>query len=167
VHLHRVGASSGMWPYWLWILLLLLGGCCHLDGLEQQWSLSGGWCLSPTPIGDLWEVFVPIPRERSRKATLVDCSWLVDPLLCWFLRRPSGGLGVWCLLVHEPPSECIATMRMYIAGKQLNLKDKSCVSIVSLVFYIDTCPVWYWSLPHLHYFHWYTCLVVVASSCLS
>jgi hypothetical protein len=31
-------------------LLVTLGGCRHLDGLEQQGSSSGGWCLSPAPI---------------------------------------------------------------------------------------------------------------------
>ena len=30
--------------------LVTLGGCHHLDGLEQRGSSSGGWLLSPAPI---------------------------------------------------------------------------------------------------------------------
>jgi hypothetical protein len=32
------------------ISLVTLGGSYHLDGLVQQGSLSGGWCLSLAPI---------------------------------------------------------------------------------------------------------------------
>ena len=33
--------------------LVTVGGCHHLDCLEQRGSLSGGWCLSLAPIGGL------------------------------------------------------------------------------------------------------------------
>ena len=34
----------------LWVWLVTLGGCRHLDGLEQRGSSSGGRCLSPALI---------------------------------------------------------------------------------------------------------------------
>ena len=33
-----------------WVSLVTLGGCHHLDGLEQRGSSCRGWCLSPAPI---------------------------------------------------------------------------------------------------------------------
>ena len=53
--------------------LVTLGGCCHLDGLEQRGSLSEGWCLSSALIVVIVRGFVPSLVER-RKVTLVDCS---------------------------------------------------------------------------------------------
>jgi hypothetical protein len=34
----------------IWVWLVTLGGCRHLDVLEQRGSSSGGWSLSPAPI---------------------------------------------------------------------------------------------------------------------
>ena len=37
------------------------------------------------------EWFLCLPHGRSRKATLVDCSWLVDPHLILVVRHPIAG----------------------------------------------------------------------------
>ena len=38
LHLEALGVRVSLWD-----LLVTLGGCHHLDGLEQRGSLSGGW----------------------------------------------------------------------------------------------------------------------------
>ena len=38
LHLEALGVRVSLWD-----LLVTLGGCHHLDGLEQLGSLSGGW----------------------------------------------------------------------------------------------------------------------------
>ena len=64
--------------------LVTLGDCCHLVGLELGGSLRGfcGDCLPP-----LIELIVrgsyAHPCGRSRRATLVECSWLVGVLLAF------------------------------------------------------------------------------------
>ena len=45
LHLEALGVRVSLWG-----LLVTLGGCRHLDGLEQRGSSSGGRCLSPAPI---------------------------------------------------------------------------------------------------------------------
>ena len=45
LHLEVLGIRVSLWDS-----LVTLGGCRHLDGLEQRGSLSGGWSLSPAPI---------------------------------------------------------------------------------------------------------------------
>jgi hypothetical protein len=46
--------------------------------------------VSDSDRGDC-EGFLCLPRRRSRKATLVDCSWLVDPHLVLVVRHPVAG----------------------------------------------------------------------------
>jgi hypothetical protein len=41
LHLEALGARVSLWDS-----LVTLGGCHHLDGLEQRGSSSGGRCLS-------------------------------------------------------------------------------------------------------------------------
>ena len=58
------------------IRFVTLGGCHHLDGLEQRGSLSGGVVIvSGSDRGDC-EGFLTFPGGEP-KGTLVDCSWLV------------------------------------------------------------------------------------------
>ena len=45
LHLEALGVRDSLWDS-----LVALGGCCHLDGLEQRGSSSGGRCLSLAPI---------------------------------------------------------------------------------------------------------------------
>jgi hypothetical protein len=45
LHLEALGARVSLWDS-----LVTLGGCRHLDGLEQRGSSSGGRCLSLAPI---------------------------------------------------------------------------------------------------------------------
>ena len=45
LHLEALGVCVSLWDS-----LVTLGGCRHLDGLEQRGSSSGGWRLSLAPI---------------------------------------------------------------------------------------------------------------------
>ena len=71
MHLEALGIRVA-----LWISLVALGGCHHLDGLEQRGSSSEGWCLSLAPIMVIVRGSEPFPGGEP-KDTLVDCSWLV------------------------------------------------------------------------------------------
>ena len=90
--------------------LVTLGGCRHLDGLEQRGSSSRGWWLSPAPIVVIVRGSWPFP-DGEPKGTLVNCSWLVWSPSCVGCVAPYWGFGVWCQLAREPPSEWITTMR--------------------------------------------------------
>jgi hypothetical protein len=92
----------------LWVLLVTLGGCYYLDGLVQRGSSSGGRCLSLAPIVVIVWGSWPFPG-REPKGTLVDYSWLVWSSSYVGYAAPDCGLGVWCLLAREPPSEWITT----------------------------------------------------------
>jgi hypothetical protein len=85
LHLEALGDCVSLWDS-----LITLGGCRHLDGLVQRGSLSGGRWLSPALIGG-FEGVLCLLRGRSRKATLVDCSWLVDPHLMLVVRHSVAG----------------------------------------------------------------------------
>jgi hypothetical protein len=97
--------------------LIALGDCRHLN----NWWFGDWWgdlgdCIYPLS-RFLWCVFVPIPHGRSRMATLVNCSWFVDPHLCWFLiRRPCVGLGA-----HVMPISAWATKWVF-----RHIEDVSC-----------------------------------------
>jgi hypothetical protein len=39
------------------------------------------------------EGFLSLPRGSSRKASLVDCTWLVDPHLVFVVRHPVAGFA--------------------------------------------------------------------------
>jgi hypothetical protein len=54
-------------------VLVILGGCCHLDGLEQRWRSGTYWWLFMAGSGVLVRGLVPSPA-KSWKVTLVDCS---------------------------------------------------------------------------------------------
>ena len=109
---------------------VILGDCHLLDGLVRRGSLSGGRCLSPGPIGGLWGVLEPSPREFAKgisSGLLVACG----SLSCVGCAAPDSGLGVWCQLSREPPSRWIATTRTsLLANKWTSVKN-----LVSICLY--------------------------------
>ena len=107
-----------------------LGGCRHLDGLEQRGSLSEGWWLSLALIVVIVRGSWPFPGGAP-KGTLVDCSWLVWSSSYVGCAAPYWGFGVWCQLAREPPSEWIATMRT-------SLPANKWTSVKIIVFIIDS-----------------------------
>jgi hypothetical protein len=118
----------------LWILLVALGGCYHLNGLEQRGSSSGERWLSLAPIVVIVRGSWSFP-DREPKGTLVDCSWLVWSLSCVGCAAPYWGFGVWCQLAREPPSQWIATIRT-------SLPTSKCTSVKNY------CVIFVWG------FHW-------------
>jgi len=69
--------------------LVTLGGCRHIDGLEQRRSIDTSWWLFVAISQWLWGGFVPSLAE-SRKVTLMDCSCYWDTShVSRFLRCPS------------------------------------------------------------------------------
>jgi hypothetical protein len=104
--------------------LVTLGGCCHLNGLEQRGSLSGDWWLSLAPIVVIVRGSWPFPGGES-KGTLVDCSWLVWSSSCVGCMAPYWGFGVWCQLAREPLIEWIATIRTILLASKWTLVKKS------------------------------------------
>ena len=104
-------------------LLVTLGGCRHLDSLEQQGLLSGDWWLSLALIMVIVMGSWPFPGGEP-KGTLVDCSWLVWFSSCVGCAAPYWGFGVFCQLAHEPTSEWIATTRTSLsASKWTSVKN--------------------------------------------
>jgi hypothetical protein len=127
------------------IFLVTLGSYHHLDGLEQRdyWA-EGGACLWLRSWW-LWEVLMPIPRGRSRKETLVNCSWLVDSLLWLVLTAPLCRAR--CVIpISAWATKWVSPQR----GRKLLASNRTSginlVSICLLVFSLDTCPVRYTSL---------------------
>ena len=122
----------------LWDSLVTLGGCHHLDGLEQRGSSSGGWWLSPASIAVIVRGLVPSPAER-RKITLVDCSWLVWSSSCVGCAAPYWGFGVWSQLAREPPSEWITTTRTSLPASKWTSIKNHCVHhlILRWLVFID------------------------------
>ena len=124
--------------------LVTLGGCRHLDSLEQRGLLSGGWWLSPAPImRGSW----PFP-SREPKGTLLNCSWLVWSSSCVGCAAPYRGFGVWCQLAREHSSEWIVTTRTSLpASKWTSVKKSLCHHLILrwLVFIL----VIDWFIPRL------------------
>jgi hypothetical protein len=122
------------------VWLVILGGCCHLDGLEQRGSSSGGRWLSPAPIVVIVRGSWPFPGEEP-KGTLVDCSWLVWSPSCVGCATLGCGFGVWCQLAHKPPSGWIATTRTNLsASKWTSVKKSLCHSFDSEVIGLHWYP---------------------------
>ena len=121
LHLEALGVCVS-----LRISLVTLGGCRHLDGLEQRGSLSGGWWLSPAPIVVIVRGSWPFPGGEP-KGTLVDCSWLVWSSSCVGCAAPYWGFGVWSQLAREPPSEWIATTRTSLPASKWTSVKNHCV----------------------------------------
>jgi hypothetical protein len=120
LHLEALGVRVSLWD-----LLVTLGGCHHLDGLEQRGS-SGGWCLSLAPIVVIVRGSWPF-HGRETKHTLVDWSWLVWSSSCVGCAAPYCGFSVWFQLAREPPSEWIGTTRTSLpASKWISIKKILC-----------------------------------------
>jgi hypothetical protein len=125
------------------VSLVTLGGC-HLDGLVQRGSSNGGRCLSLAPIMVIVRGSWPFPGGKP-KGTLVDCSWLVWSSSCVGCAAPNCGLGVWCLLAREPPSEWIAIIGTSLpASKWTSVKN--CVSSLSPKISLDFIVIAWLSL---------------------
>jgi hypothetical protein len=123
LHLEALGVRVSLWDS-----LITLGGCCHLDGLEQRGSSSRGWWLSLVLIVVIVRGSWPFPSGEP-KGTLVNCSWLVWSSSCVGCVAPYWGFGVWCQLAREPPSEWItATRTSFPASKWTSVKNH-CVII--------------------------------------
>jgi hypothetical protein len=70
------------------------------------------------------EGFLSLSRGRSRKASLVDCSWLVWSLSCVGCAAPGCRFSLWCQLACEPLSGWIATTRTsLLASKWTSVKN--------------------------------------------
>jgi hypothetical protein len=108
--------------------LVTLGGCHHLDGLEQRGLSSGGWWLSPAPIVVIVRGSWPFLGGEP-KGTLVNCSRLVWSSSCVGCAAPYWGFGVWCQLAREPLSEWIATTRTSLPASKWTSVKIHCVII--------------------------------------
>jgi hypothetical protein len=102
------------------ISLVSFDGCCHLDGLVQRGSSSGGRWSSPAPIMVIVRGSWPFSGGEL-KGTLVDCSWLVWSPSYVGCAAPDCGLCVWCLLACESRSGWIATMRTNLPANKWTL----------------------------------------------
>ena len=129
------------------VWLVTLGGCRHLDGLEQRGSSSEGWWLSPALIVVIVRGYWPFSGGEP-KGTLLDCSWLVWSLSYVGCVAPYRGFDVWSQLAREPPSEWIAITRSSLLASKWTLEKKSlCSSFDSKVIG----------------FHWYSSLWLIGS----
>jgi hypothetical protein len=131
----------------LLLLLLVFADTYTARWLVDRWAAIGDCCrlLSLT----LWGVLVP-SRGRPRKATLVDCAWLVWSSSCVGCVAPSYGFGRWCQLAREPPSEWIATTRISLVVSKWTSVKNHCVIIwfrgdwssLVFIFVIDSLHRW-------------------------
>ena len=125
LHLEALGIRVS-----LWISLVTLGDCRHLDGFEQLRSSRGGRFLSLASIMVIVRGSWPFPGGEP-KGTLVDCSWLVWSSSCVGCAAPYWGFGVWSQLAREPPSEWIATTRTSLpASKWTSVKKSLCHHLI-------------------------------------
>ena len=118
--------------------LITLGGCHHLDGLEQRRSMWHELMIVRGHLTVIVRGLVPSPTE-SRKVTLVDCSchW-VTSLVGWFLRCPSEDE------VHATPlsrrtTKCWSTQQGRSVSASTWTLGENCVSLLWL--FIGFVPV--------------------------
>ena len=109
--------------------LVTLGGCRHLDGLEQRGSLSWGWWSSPAPIVVIVRGLVPSPAER-RKVTLVDfsCHW-VTSLMGRFLRCPIVWTRFRATPLSRQTTKCWSTQRGLACWQAREPREKNWLSL--------------------------------------
>jgi hypothetical protein len=99
VSLHLVGT----WVFFCCGFLVSLGGCCHLDDLEQRWRSGTCWWLFVAGSDELvMRGCCGSPTERQIP-TLVDCSCQNFSSFGRFLWRLLSG-SVWYRLATEPRS---------------------------------------------------------------
>ena len=150
-----------------------IGGCYHLDGLEQRESSSGGWWLSLALVVVIVRGSWPFLGGEP-KGTLVNCLWLAWSSSCVGCATPYWGFGVWYQLAREPLSEWIATTGTSLPASKWNLKEKSLCHhcLLGILWYslIDHLPRRYISsITLLYYIVFLPCveLVVVVASCVA
>ena len=112
--------------------LVTLGGCRHLDGLEQRRSFGTSWWLFVAISRWLWEVCVYLGGEP--KATLVDCSchWATS-LVGGFLWCPSEDEVRATPLSHRT-TKCWSTQRGRSVPASTWTLGENCVSPLWLFF---------------------------------
>ena len=125
-----------------------------------EWS----WWLSPASIGCLWGVLC-LP-QRSAKGNSSGLRVACGSLSCVDCAAPGCGLGVWCLLAREPPSERIATTWTSLLASKWTSEEKLIMSSLSpwySLIFID------WSLATVvyHFFHSLAllCVFILCSAC--
>ena len=77
LHLEALGVRVSLWDS-----LVTLGGCHHLDGLEQRGSSSGGSDRRDC------EGFLTFPRQRAKRYSSEFSHGLCDPHLVLVVRHP-------------------------------------------------------------------------------
>ena len=152
LHLEALGIRVA-----LWISLVSLDGCRHLDGLVKRELLSGGRWLSSALIVLIVRGSWPFPGGEL-KGTLENCSWLVWSSSYVGCAAPYWGFGVWCQLAREPSSEWIATTGTSLLASKWTSEEKSLcldylLSIHSLVTSHGCIPL-YHSLVFHYTFTW-------------
>jgi hypothetical protein len=121
---------------------------------RQQWRSCYSWCL-PTPRrhGDWWiierrkvivsgsdhcdcEGFLCLPRQSAKgnsSGSRVACG----SSSCVGCAAPGCGLGMWCLLAREPPSEWITTTGTSLPSSKWTSEEKSLFHHYLRVSYCD------------------------------
>ena len=122
-------ASSGSWGSICYGFLVTLGICRCLDGLEQQWRFGLCWWLFVADSGDIVRgsfTYSPWVIVKGYSSGLFVAYGSPSCVGC---AAPDCGLGVWCLLVREPPSGWIPTMGTSLpASKWTSVKNHCVIS---------------------------------------
>ena len=111
-HLSEIGSKSKCIAW----VFASRGTWCSCFACLRLWS----WWL--------WGV-LDFSFVESQKGTLVDCSWLVWSSSCVGCVASYGGIGVWCQLAREPPSEWITTTRTSLPASKWTSVKNHCVII--------------------------------------
>jgi hypothetical protein len=140
------------------VLVLQASGACYSWRLLPPRWLGGLWLRQSTKImwcfGEgLWGGIVLSPWGL-RRATLIERVIELPSLVGRFLQRPTCGLGEWCQLAVEPPTEQ-STQRGLAWWQPSEPQDKNHYVILVFPF---ICISLYTSL----YLHFMYCVCVLA-----
>jgi hypothetical protein len=137
---------SGTWMIFGCGILVSLGGCCHLDGLEQQRSCGKSGAYSWSPPDDLWGVLC-LPR-RSAKGNSSKLLVSLSYLTCSRFLKCSWGAWL-CLPISCRTTRCRSTQRGLACLQAREPREKNCVSPLLLIYWISFDD-WYSS-----YYDWF------------
>jgi hypothetical protein len=116
-------------------VLVTLGGCRHLDGLEQRWRFSTYWWLFVAGSGDLVRGIAPSPAKH-RKVALVNCSCHELPHLwvdsCGVQRMDV----VRATPLNRRTTNCWSTQRGLACRQACESREKNRVSPLWLIYWI-------------------------------
>ena len=126
--------------------LVTLGGCRHLDGLEQRRRIGTSWWLFVAISRWLWEVCAYLGGVP--KATLVDCSchWATS-LVGRFLWCPSEDEVRATTLSHRT-TKCWSTQRGRSVPANTWTSGEKLVSQLCLISILPVLDCLYWWLVH-------------------